>query len=66
LEQFLSRYPAGAILTTEDYQAELEKRLPEEYVVLKTTDYFLKNKRIVLFGPQTRPLARDASESREH
>ena len=66
LEQFLSRYPAGAILTTEDYQAELEKRLPEEYVVLKTTDYFLKNKRIVLFGPQTRPLPRDASESREH
>lgn len=59
LEQFLSCYPTGAVLTTEDYQAELEKRLPEEYVVLKSTDYFLKNNRIVLLGPQ----ARGASES---
>ena len=63
LEQFLSSYPRGAILTTEDYRAELEGRLPEEYVVLKSTEYFLKNSRIVLLGPQARPLTRGAGES---
>ena len=64
LEQFLSRFPSGAILTTEDYRSELEKRLPAEFEVLQSTNYFLKDKRIVLMGPRTLRTARAESESR--
>ncbi len=66
LEQFLSRYPTGGILTTENYQDELEKRLPDDYAVIKSTGYFLKDSRIVLMGPSPRRVARVASENSEH
>ena len=64
LEQFLSRFPSGAILTTGDYCSELEKRLPADFEVLQSTNYFLKDKRIVLMGPRTQRTARAESENR--
>ena len=62
LEQFLSRYPKAAILTTEDYQAELEQRLPPGYAVIESTGYFLKDSRIVLMGPRDRRFAKLRAE----
>jgi hypothetical protein len=33
--------------------AELQPRLPSSYVVLEECDYFLKDERLVLVGPET-------------
>jgi len=66
LAQFLLTYPEGAILTTEDYREELERRLPSGYAVIASTGYFLKDRQIVLMGPREQRLAKIESESRGH
>ena len=46
--QFASSYDTGLIITTDEKWPELKKRLPEDWRVIQTTDWFLKDSQLVL------------------
>ena len=50
VEAFLRSNSQAMFLTSSDHVDELKKRLPEDYEVLQTAAYFLKNKQIILIG----------------
>ena len=50
LESFVRDNPEAVFLTSSDHIEDLKKRLPKDYEVLQTAEYFLKNKKIYLVG----------------
>ena len=50
VEAFLKSNSQAMFLTSSEHVDELKKRLPEDYEVIQTAAYFLKNKQIVLIG----------------
>lgn len=51
-EEYTQLFNGGLIVTTREHLAELQPRLPSSYVVLEECDYFLKDERLVLVGPE--------------
>lgn len=61
VEAFLEESNSNAMfLTSSDHVDELKKRLPEDYEVLQTAAYFLKNKQIFLIGRRSSLTARQS------
>ena len=50
VETMLNADPNAMLITSSDHVEELKEQLPEDYEVLQTANYFLKNKEIVLLG----------------
>ena len=50
VEAFLESNSQVMFLTSSDHVEKLKERLPEDYQVLRTAAYFLKNKQIILVG----------------
>ncbi len=47
----ISRLHSSAMfITTDEYVGELKSKLPNDYQVIESTDYFLKDKKILLLG----------------
>lgn len=53
-ESFVQQYRDSVFITNSVSVNQLLAKLPEDYVVLKTADYFLKRDRLVLIGPADR------------
>lgn len=47
-EVFAANFADAVFVTTEEYLAELQQRLPESYTVLAKENYFLRDQRLVL------------------
>ncbi len=47
-ESFTQRFPDAAIVTTDEHLDELRQRLPSDYIIETSSDYFLRKKRLVL------------------
>lgn len=47
-ESFTERFPDAAIVTTDEHLDELRQRLPRDYFVETSSEYFLRQKRLVL------------------
>ena len=58
VEAFLNSNSECMFLTSSDHVEQLKKRLPEDYEVLQTAAYFLKNKQIVLIGKRSQTASR--------
>ena len=50
VEAFINTNPSAVLITTSEHLDSLKQQLPEDFEVLQTTDYFLKNKQLVLLG----------------
>ena len=49
-DQFLARFEKAVFVTTGQRAEELKKRLPEDFEIIQTADYFLQDDKIVLLG----------------
>jgi 4-amino-4-deoxy-L-arabinose transferase-like glycosyltransferase len=61
-EAFLVANPEAVFITTDDQLEDIKKRLPKDYQVIQTADYFLKNKQLVLLGRKDR-IAENSSDN---
>lgn len=59
---FLKSNPNAMLLTTDEHLGSIQSQLPENYEVIQTADYFLKNKQILLIG--RRPI--DSQSANDH
>lgn len=59
VEEFLNSNSQCVFLTSSDHVEQLKKRLPEDYEVLQTAAYFLKNKQLVLIGKRSQTASRE-------
>jgi hypothetical protein len=59
---FLKSTPNAMLLTTDEHLGSIQSQLPENYEVIQTADYFLKNKQILLIG--RRPI--DSQSANDH
>ncbi|QEG21120.1 ArnT family glycosyltransferase [Mariniblastus fucicola] len=48
--QFAGSSESGLIITTDEKWPELKKRLPEDWKVIQTADWFLKDRKLLLIG----------------
>ncbi len=53
--EFAACFAEGLVLTTREHLSELQARLPANYQVLEECDYFLRDERLVLLGPNSAP-----------
>ena len=49
-DQFADSSDAGLIITTQEKWPELKKRLPEDWKVIQTADWFMKDSKLLLIG----------------
>ena len=54
VEAFLKQNSEAMFITTEEEFDSLKNRLPDDFEILQTADYFLKNKRLYLVGRKLR------------
>ena len=50
VDSFLAQNPDSLFIATDDTVDSIKERLPVDYQVIQTADYFLKNKRLFLLG----------------
>ena len=62
IEAFLDSNPDAMLLTTDEHLEEIKPRLPKDYEVLQSAQYFLKNKQILLLGRRPANFQPTASE----
>jgi 4-amino-4-deoxy-L-arabinose transferase-like glycosyltransferase len=63
VQQFVRRTGTNYILTTQELLPELKNRLPEDWNVLQTADWFLKDKKLVLLGVTPNIASKPTNES---
>ena len=53
--EYAACFTGGLVLTTREHLSELQAQLPADYQVLEECDYFLRDERLVLLGPPSKP-----------
>lgn len=64
VEAFFDSNPTALVITSSDELSQIQERLPDDYDVIETADYFLKSKKLFLLGPRTLKVADDAESPR--
>ncbi len=53
-EQFVAAHPSAMFITTSERWRELAERLPPDFAILESAEYFLKDDHLVLIGRMTK------------